>query len=170
MNFECQLQVGRTRDCQVPSVVIADDDPGCMGSIERALGSLSVPTIRCRDGADAWAALEGNPRVSVAILNWMLPRLDGYQIARQLREQGREVTIVLMVGRVFLQEAWGQYRVYAQHFLAKPLDPAETAALIQRVVSNAVQTPTGGKLTCVHRAIHRKSDRPRCPGMKYSHE
>jgi DNA-binding response OmpR family regulator len=103
-----------------PKVLIADDDPECLSRLERAFRGRGLPIIRCHDGGQAWQALQDHPGISVAVMNWMLPGLDGYLICRRLHELRSSVVPVLMVGQNFLREIRMRLRVQPRFVLAKP--------------------------------------------------
>jgi DNA-binding response OmpR family regulator len=106
---------------QVGRVAIVDDDPVCLAALERVFARQGLQTISFEDGAQARQGIQASPDVSLAVVNWMLPGLDGHRICQWLARQRPEITTVLLVGRRFLLEAWAKLHVRADYVLAKPL-------------------------------------------------
>jgi DNA-binding response OmpR family regulator len=122
---------------QTAEVLIADDDPSCLAALERAFRIQGLRTISCRDGRDAWAAIRGNPYISLVVLNWMLPQLDGHSICRLLRKHRPAVASVLMVGQSFLREAWTALDLQTRYVLTKPFPKSGLDRTVASIVLDA---------------------------------
>lgn len=129
---------------RIVEVLIADDDPSYLTVLERTLGRMGLPTVSCTDGSKAWAAIEERPGLFMAVMNWMLPGLDGHEICRRLHERKSPVTPVLMVGRDFLQEAWSRLDLRGAYVLAKPFSEAEIDQQVARLIRLASSRNAGG--------------------------
>lgn len=122
---------------QAAEVLIADDDPSCLAALERAFRVQGLRVISCRDGRDAWAAICGNPCISLVVLNWMLPHLDGHEICRLLRKHRPAVVSVLMIGQGFLADAWPALDLQTRYVLTKPFPKSGLDRTIARIVTDA---------------------------------
>ena len=131
----CSKQDGVMRTAEV---LIADDDPASLAALEKAFRIQGYETIACTDGREAWAAINKNPYVSLVVLNWMLPQMDGHEICRRLRKQRPEVVSVLMVGGAFLREAWSAMGLESRYVLAKPLPKTGVERMIGRIAQDAL--------------------------------
>jgi DNA-binding response OmpR family regulator len=131
---------------RVGRVVIVDDDPVCVAALERAFGRQGLQTISFEDGTKAWQGIQASPDVSLAVVNWMLPGLDGHRICQWLAQQRPDVTTVLLVSRRFLLEAWAKLRVRADYVLAKPLPQVGLDEQVRGLVAAAY----GPRVASVH--------------------
>jgi PAS domain S-box-containing protein len=115
-------------------ILIADDNEDATTTLGMVLETLGA---RVRTASDGVAALEAAAdfRPDVALLDIGMPKLDGFEVARRLRneEWGRRVVVVAMTG-------WGQEEdkqrareVGFDHHLVKPVDPAVIHDLLVRV-------------------------------------
>jgi DNA-binding response OmpR family regulator len=104
--------------------------------------------MTCMTGRQAWAALQHNGGLYMAILNWMLPDLDGYRIAQRLYEQQDPVIAVLMIPRAVLPEAWTGLNLRAHFVLTKPLMRAEIDHLIGSTVAHVFDRHAAGNGAC----------------------
>ena len=76
-------------------VLVVDDDPGIRGMVKLALRSEGYEVATAANGAEALAAIDRRPPAAM-LLDIRMPVLDGRQVARRLREQGRWVPTVVM--------------------------------------------------------------------------
>ena len=103
-----------------PWALIADDDPSCLAALEKAFRIQDFRAIGCSDGRQAWAEILKHPYISLVVMNWMLPNLDGHEICRRLKRHRPAIIPVLMVGRSFLRSAWPLMDLQARYVLTKP--------------------------------------------------
>ncbi len=67
-------------------VVIADDDQVTAEILARTLRRWQYEPIVTRDGGAAWDSLREDPSPTLAILDWMMPGMDGPEICRRVRQ------------------------------------------------------------------------------------
>jgi DNA-binding response OmpR family regulator len=67
-------------------VLIAEDDPVSRRQLEATLSAFGFEVILAANGAQAWAVLQGEDPPSLAILDWMMPEIDGVEICRRVRQ------------------------------------------------------------------------------------
>ena len=118
-------------------VVIVDDDPLCRAALEQAFRRQNVRTVSFEDGAEAWRSIQAGPDVSLAVVNWMLPSLDGHRICKWLAQERSATTTVLMVGRRFVSEAWVNMGFRPHHILSKPFLAARIDQEVRRIMELA---------------------------------
>ncbi len=104
----------------LPQVLIADDDPSVLATLQNAFAQLMILPAAASDGIDAWQMI-CNARPDIVIVNWMLPRMDGYRICRDLREEGLAMS-VLMIGKDILHDIWRKMPLPADYVLCKPFE------------------------------------------------
>ena len=67
-------------------ILIAEDDPVSRRLLEATLEKFGYEVVVAADGAEAWTALQRNEAPRLAILDWMMPELDGVEICRRMRQ------------------------------------------------------------------------------------
>ncbi len=67
-------------------ILIADDDPIARRLLEATLVGWGYEVTVARDGLEAWAALEAADPPKLAILDWMMPGMDGPETCRKVRD------------------------------------------------------------------------------------
>lgn len=118
-----------------PIVLVADDDPDILALVAFRLERAGYEVVRARDGEEAvQTALERRP--DLAVLDVMMPRVDGYEATRQLREHAEtsRMPIILLTARVQEGDIARGFEVGADDYVKKPFSPQELGARVQAVL------------------------------------
>ncbi len=114
-----------------PLVLVADDDPDILALVRFRLERDGYEVLSAPDGETALdLAMARTP--DLAVLDVMMPRLDGYEVTRKLREHGPTTTIpiILLTARVQEPDLERGFEAGADDYVTKPFSPQ---ALGQRV-------------------------------------
>jgi DNA-binding response OmpR family regulator len=111
-------------------ILIADDDPTSRFLLETLLTKSGHEVISTPDGTEALRALQSPGAPLVAVLDWLMPGMDGPDICRQMRASGSTVYIILITaqGKGHITEG---LRAGADDYLSKPLDEEELLARLE---------------------------------------
>ena len=118
------------RQTAVP-IVIAEDDPVSRELISTLVRKWGFRTIVTQDGHEAMGALRVEQGAVVAILDWMMPGMDGPEVCRRIREGHRLVHIILLTARGGKENLVQGLQAGADDYLVKPFDKDELFARIQ---------------------------------------
>jgi CheY-like chemotaxis protein len=119
-------------------LLIVEDNPDIADTTATML-AIAGHTVRCaRDGAQAIAEAQSFAP-EVVLLDVGLPELDGYQVARRLRQlpQTRHALIIGLTGYGMPADRQRGREAGFDHHLLKPADPAELRTLIESWSPNA---------------------------------
>ncbi len=108
-------------------ILIADDDEVSRCKLEALLSKWEYDVISVEDGMLAWETLQQENAPRLAILDWMMPGLDGSEICRQLRQssKGAYVYVLLLTSRVGKEDIVAGMEAGADDYLSKPFDTQE---------------------------------------------
>jgi diguanylate cyclase (GGDEF)-like protein len=111
-------------------VLVADDDAVCRLLLQNTLGGWGYHVVVAEDGNAAWQVLQGEDTPALALLDWMMPGLDGPEICRRLRRQQRDryTFALLLTSRNSHADLAQGLEAGADDCLSKPFDPAELRA------------------------------------------
>jgi two-component system cell cycle response regulator len=103
-------------------VLAAEDNPVFQSMLRSMLIKWGYDPVIARDGAEALRALEAKDAPRLAILDWMMPGLDGVEICRRVRAAGREpyIYILLLTARTDSQDLVEGMDAGADDYLTKP--------------------------------------------------
>jgi DNA-binding response OmpR family regulator len=118
-------------------IVVADDDADILDLVSLTLERAGHVVHRARDGEEA-LELVRREQPDVAVLDVAMPKLDGFELARRLREEPEtsELRIVLLTARVQESDEDAGFAAGAHEYIHKPFSPQElqnrVAALLRR--------------------------------------
>ncbi len=110
--------------------LIADDDRTTTLMLSRMLTQWGIAVTTAHDGQGAWEVMIGAQRPSVAILDWMMPDVDGLELCRRIREDEslRHLYVILLTSRDSRADLIQGLNAGADDYLVKPFDPDELRA------------------------------------------
>lgn len=108
-------------------ILIAEDENTTRRRLEKFLKDMDYEVISCKDGLDAWEVIQSENAPNLLILDWMMPGMNGVEICRKVREQGREpYTYILLLTMKDKQEdiIYGM-EAGADDYITKPFNQHE---------------------------------------------
>jgi len=107
-------------------ILVADDDPVFQWLLRSALSKWGYEPSVVSDGEQAWRQLSSDEGPRFALLDWIMPGLDGLEVCRRVREAKlpKYTYIVLLTGRTEPADMLAGLEAGADDFLAKPVDLA----------------------------------------------
>jgi DNA-binding response OmpR family regulator len=124
-----------------PLVLVADDDPDILELVRFRLERAGYEVVQARNGEEALQlATERQP--DLAVLDVMMPKLTGYDVTRQLREQEttKEMPVILLTARVQEADVALGLESGADDYLKKPFSPQELRARVQAILGRGAAT------------------------------
>jgi two-component system, cell cycle response regulator len=114
-------------------ILIAEDSQVARTLLEQALRGWGYDVVLASDGEEAWRVLQRDDAPSIALLDWMMPGMDGLEICQRVRAAAREpyLYIVLLTGKDQQQDILRGLAAGADDYLCKPFDPAELEARLK---------------------------------------
>jgi DNA-binding response OmpR family regulator len=116
-------------------VLVADDDPDILSLVGFRLERAGYNVLPARDGEEALAlALERHP--DLAVLDVMMPKLDGYEVTRRLRDNAAtsRMPVILLTARVQESDITRGFEAGADDYIKKPFSPQELRARVQAIL------------------------------------
>jgi diguanylate cyclase (GGDEF)-like protein len=113
-------------------ILIADDDPVSRRRLEVALTRLGHEAVPVGDGTEAISALAAPDAPRLAILDWMMPGVDGLEVCRTLRRGAAPyVYVILLTTRDRREDMVAGLQADADEFIIKPFDAVELRARLR---------------------------------------
>jgi phosphoserine phosphatase RsbU/P len=117
-------------------ILIADDDAVTRKLLDATLRRHGWDVITTKDGNDAWRAfqeLKGKDAPALAILDWMMPGMEGIELCRRLRATPgfESVYVILLTSRSETMDLAKGLAAGANDYMAKPFDPEELDARVR---------------------------------------
>src|SRR5262245_19156326 len=109
------------------NILIADDDTISRLTLDRTLRGWGHTITAVSDGQQAWEILQGANRPELAILDWMMPGMEGPELCRRCRELALPVPtyLILLTSRDTPGDIVAGLQSGAYDYVTKPFDRAE---------------------------------------------
>jgi DNA-binding response OmpR family regulator len=114
-------------------ILIAEDDLASrtlLAAILRKAGHEVTETV---NGAEAWAALQKPEAPKLAVLDWMMPEMDGLEVVRKVRalQTDQPPYLIMLTARAAKADIITALEAGADDYLSKPLDVKELRARVE---------------------------------------
>src|SRR6185295_18647661 len=117
----------------VMRLLIAEDDRITRRFLEHSLVRWGYEVVVTSEGDAAWQAMSQADAPQLAILDWLMPGMDGTEICRRVREKPAETStyIILLTTKNGKEDIVTGLRAGADDYLTKPFDVEELRARVQ---------------------------------------
>jgi sigma-B regulation protein RsbU (phosphoserine phosphatase) len=155
-------------------VLIAEDDLTSRQLLEGVLKKWGCEVVSTRDGNEAWAAFQSEDAPGLAILDWMMPGMDGVDLCRRVRgRKARDpVYLILLTALGQTEDIVAGLDAGADDYVTKPFNSNELRARIrvgQRVLE--LQSSLAGRVRELEEAFsHIKTLQGILPICMYCHK
>jgi DNA-binding response OmpR family regulator len=111
-------------------VLIADDEATSRHLFQAALRGWGFEILVAVNGAEALRILEGSSPPEIAMLDWIMPEVDGLDVCRRIRAAMPNATtyIILVTARRGVENVLQGFEAGADDYITKPFDPRELRA------------------------------------------
>jgi DNA-binding response OmpR family regulator len=114
-------------------ILLAEDNPSSRHALEAHLRQWGYDVVSTADGREAWEALQGAGAPRLALLDWMMPGLDGVEVCRLVRgrSNGDPPYIILVTAKTAQEDIVLGLESGADDYLTKPVDRDELRARLE---------------------------------------
>lgn len=111
-------------------VLILEDEENIRSFVVINLQRAGYEAIEAGTGQDALDRLKEHPDIGVAILDIMLPDIDGFEVCRRIRATSKQIGIIMLTARTQEMDKITGLMTGADDYVTKPFSPAELTARI----------------------------------------
>ncbi len=111
-------------------VLILEDEENIRSFVVINLKRAGYDAIEAGTGQEALNKINENPDIGVAILDIMLPDIDGFEVCRRIRATSKQIGIIMLTARTQEMDKITGLMTGADDYVTKPFSPAELTARI----------------------------------------
>lgn len=108
-------------------ILIADDSVTSRRLLKRILNKMNFNTIEAIDGEDAWSKFNIPESPRIAIVDWMMPKLDGIGLIKKIRERDQQsqlyTYLIMITSNSEEKDIHKGFIAGADDYITKPIDP-----------------------------------------------
>ncbi|MFH9736836.1 response regulator transcription factor [Streptomyces roseolus] len=120
-------------------ILVAEDDPKQAELVTRYLERQGHTVRAVHDGRAALDQVRGR-EPDLAVLDWMMPRVDGLDVLRILRAEGRDMPVLLLTARAAEDDLLLGLDLGADDYMTKPYSPRELVARVRTLLRRAARS------------------------------
>ena len=118
-------------------VLVLEDESSIRGFIVINLRRAGYEVIEAETGEDALEQLREHPDVKVALLDIMLPGIDGFEVCRRRRANSKHIAIMMLTARTQDMDKVTGLMTGADDYVTKPFSPMELTARVDALFRRA---------------------------------
>jgi DNA-binding response OmpR family regulator len=114
-------------------ILIAEDDLICRQKLHSFLAKWGYQVVVAADGNEAWQTFQDEEPPELAILDWMMPGIDGVELCQKIRanEKIKGTYIILVTAKGFKEDISAGLKAGADDYITKPFVPEELKTSVQ---------------------------------------
>ena len=159
-------------------VLVLEDESSIRSFIVINLTRAGYEIIEAESGEEALEKLKEHPEIRVALLDVMLPGIDGFEVCRRIRDTNTRIGIIMLTARSQEMDKVTGLMTGADDYVTKPFSPAELTArvdaLFRRAGGNVVTEQVGEiyqepfLLNTRNRTLEKNGQRVKLTQVEYS--
>ena len=111
-------------------ILVLEDEANIRSFVVINLNRAGYETIEAGTGEEALEQLRLNPDVRMALLDIMLPDMDGFEVCRRIRASNSKIGIIMLTARTQEMDKVTGFMTGADDYVTKPFSPAELLARV----------------------------------------
>jgi two-component system, OmpR family, response regulator len=127
-------------------ILVVEDDAKIASFVVNGLKQNGFAVDRCADGEEGHV-LASTTTYDAAILDIMLPKLDGLSLLRQLRKEGVRMPVIILSAKASVDDRVKGLQAGGDDYLTKPFAFSELLARVQALIRRSTDTGEPSKLT-----------------------
>lgn len=129
-------------------VLILEDEESIRSFIVINLKRNGLEVVEAATGEEALERFYADPTFDIALLDVMVPGIDGFEVCRKIRETNERIGIIFLTAKVQEQDKVYALSVGADDHVSKPFSPTELIARIQSLLRRVnVHSESGAKIS-----------------------
>jgi DNA-binding response OmpR family regulator len=130
-------------------ILVLEDEENIRSFVVINLKRAGYETVEAGTGEEALVKLKENPGIKVALLDIMLPGIDGFEVCRRIRAMDSKIGIIMLTARTQEMDKVTGLMTGADDYVTKPFSPAELTARVDalfRRTGGEEEKPSGDEL------------------------
>ncbi len=114
-------------------ILLCEDDENLGMLLREYLQAKNFDTELCPDGEAGYNSFKKN-HFDICVLDVMMPKKDGFTLAREIRETDQEIPIIFLTARVMKEDVLEGFKIGADDYLQKPFSMEELTMRIEAIL------------------------------------
>lgn len=120
-----------------PKILLVEDDPNLSLVLQDYLEMLDYDILLCKDGQEGLEAFQQG-YIDLCILDVMLPKKDGFTLAKEIREADDDIPIIFLTAKSMKEDRLKGFRAGCDDYITKPFSTEELNLRIQAILKRCL--------------------------------
>ena len=121
------------QNIKAPQLLVVEDDISLGFLLMEYLEAEGFQVKLCRDGESGWKSFKRH-QFDLCILDVMMPKLDGFSLARKIRQVDTEIPFLFLTAKSLKTDKLEGFSIGAEDYMTKPFDEEELLCRIQVIL------------------------------------
>ncbi|NJN32924.1 MAG: response regulator transcription factor [Saprospiraceae bacterium] len=122
-------------------ILLVEDDPNFGDVLRSYLEMNDYSVTLATDGVAGWEAYRRGTGFSLCILDVMMPKKDGFTLAKEIREKDKEIPIIFLTAKTMKEDVLQGFKIGADDYISKPFNSEEFLYRVQAVLKRSQPKP-----------------------------
>jgi two-component system, OmpR family, response regulator len=122
-------------------ILLVEDDPNFGDVLRSYLEMNDYDVTLATDGVAGWDAFRKGTGFLLCILDVMMPKKDGFTLAKEIREKDKTVPIIFLTAKTLKEDVLQGFKIGADDYISKPFNSEELLYRIQAVLKRTAPKP-----------------------------
>ncbi|MEZ3445225.1 MAG: response regulator transcription factor [Lachnospiraceae bacterium] len=127
-------------------ILVVDDESRMRKLVKDFLVKQNYEVLEAGDGSEALDVFFDNQDIALVILDVMMPKMDGWQVCREVRNYSR-VPIIMLTARTDERDELQGFQLGVDEYIAKPFSPKILVARVEAILRRTNQMTEGEVLS-----------------------
>ena len=121
------------------TILIVDDESRMRKLIKDFLIQKSYNILEAEDGEKAISVYQENKeKINLILLDVMMPKLDGWSVLRQIRQENKELPIIMLTARAEENDELFGFELGVDEYITKPFSPKILVARVEAILKRSM--------------------------------
>ena len=139
-------------------ILVVDDESRMRKLVRDFLLKAGYEVMEAADGEAALDLFYANKEIALIILDVMMPKMDGWQVCREIRETSK-VPVIMLTARSDEKDELQGFKLGVDEYISKPFSPKILVARVEAILRRTNQTEENDTIECngiiIDKAAHR---------------
>ena len=125
-------------------ILIADDEERIVKLVSDFLNAAGYETVSAADGREALEVFSANPDIKLAVIDIMMPEIDGWEVTREIRKQSN-IPVIMLSARAEEFGLLTGFESGIDEYVTKPFSPAVLVKRVDALLKRSSGQPLSGE-------------------------
>ncbi|MBR3512191.1 MAG: response regulator transcription factor [Clostridia bacterium] len=122
------------------TILVVDDESRMRKLIRDFLVQKNYNIIEAQDGEEALKIYNENKnKIKLILLDVMMPKLDGWSVLRQIRQENKTIPIIMLTARSEEQDELFGFELGVDEYITKPFSPKILVARVEAILKRSIK-------------------------------